>query len=94
MFLGQVGSELFAQANTSAMYPNSLGMICMETKLIFVYLKMPKEHRNITFPLRTEGKIHYTRPFDMMKAEDRAEVCEFLYWLGCVQNRYGSKLFG
>ncbi|XP_052680208.1 uncharacterized protein LOC128160971 [Crassostrea angulata] len=92
--LGQVGSELFAQANTSAMCPNSLGMICMETKLIFVYLKMPKEHRNLTFPLRTEGKIHYTRPFDMMKAEDRAEVCEFLYWLGCVQNRYGSKLFG
>lgn len=63
-------------------------------QLIFVYLKMPKEHRNITFPLRTEGKIHYTRPFDMMKAEDRAEVCEFLYWLDCVQNRYGSKLFG
>lgn len=29
----------------------------------------------------------------MMKAEDRAEVCEFLYWVGCVQNRYGSKLF-
>lgn len=52
-------------------------------QLIFVYLKMPKEHRNITFPLRTEGKIHYTRPFDMMKAGDRAEVCEFLYlaWL-------------
>lgn len=63
-------------------------------QLIFLYLKMPKEHRNITFPLRTEGKIHYTRPVDMMKAEDRAEVCEFLYWLGCVQNRYGSKLFG
>ena len=36
--------------------------------------------------LRTEGKIHYTKPYDMLKAEDRAEVCEFLYWLGCVQN--------
>uniref|UniRef100_A0A8W8LTL8 Uncharacterized protein n=1 Tax=Magallana gigas TaxID=29159 RepID=A0A8W8LTL8_MAGGI len=58
--INNVGSELFAQANTSAMYPNSHGMICMETKLIFVYLKMPKEHRNLTFPLRTEGKIHYT----------------------------------
>lgn len=31
--LGQVGSEFFAQAKTSAMYPNSLGMICMETKV-------------------------------------------------------------
>lgn len=68
--------------------------VYLTLQLIFVYLKMPKEHRNLTFPLRTEGKIHYTRPLDMMKAEDRAEVCEFLYWLGCVQNRYGSKLFG
>lgn len=54
---------------------------------------MPKEHRNITFPLRTEGKIHYTLPFDMLKVENRAEVGEFLYWLGCVQNRHGSKMF-
>lgn len=61
-------------------------------QLIFVYLKMPKTHCNVSFPLRTEGKIHYTRPFNMLKAIDRAEVCEFLYWLGCIQNRYGRKL--
>lgn len=54
--------------------------------------KKAKTHCNVSFPLRTEGKIHYTRPFDMLKAIIRAEVCEFLYWLGCIQNRYGRKL--
>ena len=51
---------------------------------------MPEEHiisiMDCKQPLTTEGKIHYTKPYDMLKAEDRAEVCEFLYWLGCVQN--------
>lgn len=27
----------------------------------------------------------------MLKAEDRAEVCEFMYWLGCIQN-HGTPL--
>ncbi|XP_078327399.1 uncharacterized protein LOC111112178 isoform X2 [Crassostrea virginica] len=88
--LGQVGAELFAEAIPSFLCPNSLGIMCMETKLIFVYLRMPREHiENVILckrPLQTEGKIHFTKPFDMLKAEDRAEVCEFLYWLGCVQN--------
>lgn len=91
--LGQVGSELIAEAKSSAMYPNSLGIVCMETTFIFVYLKMPEEHQKTGFPLKTRGKIHYTRPFEMLKADDRAEVCEFLYWLGCIQNRHGRELF-
>lgn len=87
--LGRVGAGLYAEAVCSALYPNSLGMICLRTKLIFVHLKMPVEHiTNRTDPPKTEGKIHYTRPFDMLKAEDRAEICEFLYWLGCIQNHY------
>ena len=50
---------------------------------------MPWEHINSINdkqPLKTEGKIHFTKPYDMLKAEDRAEVCEFLYWLGIFQN--------
>ncbi|XP_078327401.1 uncharacterized protein LOC111114503 isoform X1 [Crassostrea virginica] len=88
--LRHVGSELFAGTFFSFLCPNSLGIMRMETKLIFVYLKMPEEHiisiMDCKQPLKTEGKIHYTKPFDMLKAEDRAEVCDFLYWLGCVQN--------
>ena len=52
---------------------------------------MPEEHIDSIMhcekPLKTEGKIHFTKPYDMLKAEDRAEVCEFLYWLGCFQNQ-------
>ena len=59
-------------------------------------MRMPREHiEDIILckqPLKTEGKIHYTKPYDMLKAEDRAEVCEFLYWLGCLQNQGRSSL--
>lgn len=85
--LGQVGSELIAEVQSSAVYPNSLGIVFMETKFFFVYLKMPKEDQEASFPLKNRGIIHYSRPFEMLKADDRAEVCEFLYWLGCIQNR-------
>nr|XP_034304642.1 uncharacterized protein LOC105321034 isoform X2 [Crassostrea gigas] len=91
--LGQVGSELIAETQSSALYPNSLGIVFMETTFIFIYLKMPKEHHKAGSPLKSRGNIHYTRPFEMLKAADRAEVSEFLYWLGCIQNRHGKELF-
>lgn len=87
--LGQVGSELFAETNFSLLKPNSLGIICMETRFIFVYLRMPEAHfRNVLLgkPLETKGKISYTRSFDMLNAEDRSKIAELLYFLGCVQN--------
>lgn len=37
-------------------------------------------------PLETKGEISYTRSFDMLNAEDRSKIAEFLYFLGCVQN--------
>lgn len=92
--LERVGSLLFAESNFSVLCPNSLGIICMETKIIFVYLKMPKEHYYsiiLNKPHRDKGNIHYTKSFDMLNADDRAEVCEFMYWLGCIQN-HGTPL--
>ena len=73
-------------------------MLCINFfQLIFVYLRMPREHiENVILckrPLQTEGKIHFTKPFDMLKAEDRAEVSEFIYWLGCFQNEYRQNTF-
>lgn len=35
--LGRVGSELFAEVPHSVMFPNSLGIICMETKVSVDY---------------------------------------------------------
>lgn len=86
--LRRVGYELITKIPFSVTFPNTLGIICMETKIIFVYLKVTKEDFELlTLPLKSPGIIHYTRSFDMLKADDRGEICEFLYWLGCIQNR-------
>lgn len=31
--------------------------------------------------------IQYTHIFDIMKAEDRSELLDLLFWLGCVQKK-------
>ncbi|XP_062618512.1 uncharacterized protein LOC134280101 [Saccostrea cucullata] len=89
--MGQVGSALLCQSRQSLFFPNSLGIICMETKLIFVFLKISLEHwfgihgeeRSPTDP----GMIMYTEPFDMLKQEDRLKMADFMFWLGFVQKR-------
>lgn len=55
-------------------------------QIIFVFLKMKIESAEL--PLQDKGIIHYTRPFDILKKEDRGEIFEFMYWLGCIQNRF------
>lgn len=91
--LGRMGSELFAVVPHSVMFPNSLGIICMGTKIIFVYLKIKREPGELLIlPLKSKGIIQYTRPFDILKAQDRGDVCEILYWLGCVQNHCEREL--
>ncbi|XP_062579208.1 uncharacterized protein LOC134241142 [Saccostrea cucullata] len=88
--LGQVGTSLFAETNFSLLKPNTLGILCLETKIIFVYLKLPDEHYvNVLLktPLTTKGRISYTQPFDMLNAEDRSKIADFLYFFGCLQNK-------
>ncbi|XP_062586615.1 uncharacterized protein LOC134248218 [Saccostrea cucullata] len=89
--MGQVGAELIGQARRSAFYPNSLGILCMETKLIFVFLKISKEHaigitKGETGKKDDPGKVIYTEPLDMLKAEDRSRMAEILFFLGCLQD--------
>uniref|UniRef100_K1QP25 Brevican core protein n=1 Tax=Magallana gigas TaxID=29159 RepID=K1QP25_MAGGI len=81
--LGRVGSELFAVVPHSVMFPNSLGIICMGTKIIFVYLKIKREPGELLIlPLNSKGIIQYTRPFDILKAQDRGDVCFTQVWIG------------
>ncbi|XP_061169149.1 uncharacterized protein LOC133178469 [Saccostrea echinata] len=89
--MGQVGAELLGQSPHSVFYPFSLGVVCMETKLIFVLLKIAEEHsvsiqKGESGSAENPGKIIYTEPFDMLKQEDRLKMAEFLYWLGFVQD--------
>lgn len=86
--LGQIGIELFAESSYSVFRPNSFGIICMKTKLIFVYLKMPQEHALHILenkPLAHKGIVEYTREFDMLKTGDRTQILNLMYWLGCIQ---------
>ncbi|XP_061186510.1 uncharacterized protein LOC133194595 [Saccostrea echinata] len=89
--MGQFGAELLGQSLHSVFYPNSLGILCMETKLIFAFLKISDEHATgICLGDRgtadDQGKVIYTEPFDMLKAEDRLKIADFLFWLGIVQD--------
>ncbi|XP_062577450.1 uncharacterized protein LOC134239288 [Saccostrea cucullata] len=87
--LGQFGAELFGQSLNSVFFPNSLGVLCMETKLIFAFLKISRQHSDgiyngIRGKADDPGIIKYTEPFDMLRAEDRLKMAEFMFWLGIV----------
>ncbi|XP_061170574.1 uncharacterized protein LOC133179913 [Saccostrea echinata] len=95
--MAQVGAELLGQSMCSVFYPSSLGILCMETKLIFVFLKITLEHsisicKGEIGSSDNPGKIMYTESFDILKAEDRLKMAEFLCWLGSVQD-YGKYKF-
>ncbi|XP_052073634.1 uncharacterized protein LOC127711583 isoform X2 [Mytilus californianus] len=87
--LEQVGVELVAECFRSAFLPNVLGVICMRTEVIFVYLTIASDHvktiRNNEEIGNRKACIHYTEAFDIMKNEDRKKISELLFWLGCVQ---------
>lgn len=39
---------------------------------------------NLNKLYRDKGKIYFIKFFDMLKVEDRVEVCEFMYWFGYI----------
>ncbi|XP_062595651.1 uncharacterized protein LOC134257008 [Saccostrea cucullata] len=89
--MGQFGIELIGQIRRSVFYPNCLGVLCMDTKLIFVLLKVSKKHaislcKGQRGSTEDPGKIMYTEPLDILKAEDRVKMAELLFWLGCLQD--------
>ncbi|XP_052087053.1 uncharacterized protein LOC127724194 [Mytilus californianus] len=87
--LGQIGSQLLLECWHSVFVPKSLGIVCMGTEIIFLYMDTDFNHyealmaNNITDSHRST--IHYTKSFDIMKMEDRNELVDFLFWLGCLQ---------
>ncbi|XP_061192416.1 uncharacterized protein LOC133200657 [Saccostrea echinata] len=96
--MGRVGGELLGQLKYSVFYPSSLGILCMETKLVFVLLKISEEHLKSLHSgdkktSEDPGKIMYTEPFDILKAEDRIKMADFLFWLGFVQDSSKYKFF-
>ncbi|XP_048749290.2 uncharacterized protein LOC125661348 isoform X2 [Ostrea edulis] len=91
--LGQHAGELLLEIRDSAFENVALGIICMQTKIIFTHLEIGQEHlamiqRNGDVDGRFEvdgresGTIYYTKPYDYMNESDRSEILEFLFWLG------------
>ncbi|VDI45761.1 Hypothetical predicted protein [Mytilus galloprovincialis] len=87
--LGQIGSQLLLECWHSVFVPKSLGIVCIGTEIIFLYMDTEFDHyealmaNNITDSHRST--IQYTKSFDIMKMEDRNELVDFLFWLGCLQ---------
>ncbi|CAG2254028.1 unnamed protein product [Mytilus edulis] len=81
--LEQVRTELVAECFSSAFLPNVLGVICMKTEVIFVYLTIASDHvkaiRNKEEIGNQKACIHYTEAFDIMKrrTENRCLNCCF-----------------
>ena len=62
---------------------------------IFVYLEIKEEHYlAIRDNADTSGKmatIHYTKNYDILKADSRNKILELMFWLGCVQKSSYSR---
>ena len=60
-------------------------------QIIFMILKIEYSHlmaiQNNQSTEKYQAEIDYSRSYDILKAEDREEMAEFLLWLGCVQKR-------
>ncbi|KAK3103181.1 hypothetical protein FSP39_017079 [Pinctada imbricata] len=95
--LGQIGSQLVVNSRTSSFAPCTLGIVCMSTEIIFMFLDMKAGHydaiqadENVT---GFHAVIRYTKSYDIMKADDRNQLSEMLFWLGCVQKQSLDKYF-
>ncbi|XP_071177720.1 uncharacterized protein [Mytilus edulis] len=87
--LGQIGVELMSECWNSAFAPCSLGIVCMRTEIIFMLLDTNLKHYDTWTKNKVsenlKSYIQYTKSYDIMKAEDRSEIMDLLFWLGCVQ---------
>ncbi|CAC5363726.1 unnamed protein product [Mytilus coruscus] len=85
--LAQFGHEMLAECHNSIFVPETLGIMCMKTKIIFSYLQLSNKHyRDLKGyePGAVENMcshIQYTQIFDIMEAEDRNQLLDVFFWL-------------
>ncbi|XP_076115541.1 uncharacterized protein LOC143083190 [Mytilus galloprovincialis] len=89
--LTQMVADLLFESEFSIFYPGVIGMLCIGTKLIFLYCEIPG-HKLLA--IKKNGKleetekayIQFTRAFDYLVADDRNEILDYLFWLGYIQS--------
>ncbi|XP_062610362.1 uncharacterized protein LOC134272136 [Saccostrea cucullata] len=90
--LGQHGIELLMERESSFFFPAGVvGLLCIGTKVIFTFLQISQGHYQMirekgTVDKTNKATISYTRPYDYMEANDRAEILEVLFWFGYIQS--------
>ncbi|XP_061184577.1 uncharacterized protein LOC133192601 isoform X2 [Saccostrea echinata] len=87
--LGQHGGELIVESPFSFFKPYVLGALCLKTEIIFTVLEMDIQHfdKLVSNEYLTSEKayIYYTKPYNMMIAEERGMLLDLLLRLSLFQ---------
>ncbi|XP_062578904.1 uncharacterized protein LOC134240848 isoform X2 [Saccostrea cucullata] len=86
--LGQHGGELLVEVMNSAIPNTSVGIICVQTKIIFTRLDLSTEHcrklRNADKLENARSRIIYSRPYNFLVRKDREEILDTMLQLGLL----------
>ncbi|CAG2228065.1 unnamed protein product [Mytilus edulis] len=87
--LEQIGLQLMSDIWNSTFAPSTLAVVCFRTEVIFMLLESDLEHyeawvlnKNVD---NFKSCIQYTRSYNIMVADDRRQLLDLLFWLGCIQ---------
>lgn len=91
--LGQIGADILFESEFSFFFPGVIGMLCIGTKLIFLYCEIPgtkllemKQNGKLEETMGADNHIHFTKAFDYLVADERNEILDYLFWLGYIQS--------
>ncbi|XP_061163981.1 uncharacterized protein LOC133173080 isoform X1 [Saccostrea echinata] len=86
--LGQHGGELLVENLNSVLFNTVLGIICIQTTVIFTCLKLDPEHlrelEDASKPENGRSRIHYSKPYNFLVKKDREEILDTMFHLGLL----------
>ncbi|XP_071130380.1 uncharacterized protein [Mytilus edulis] len=87
--LDQIGLQLMSDIWNSTFAPSTLAVVCFRTEVIFMLLEADLEHYEAWLLNKNvdifKSCIQYTRSYNIMVADDRRQLLDLLFWLGCTQ---------
>ncbi|CAG2211930.1 unnamed protein product [Mytilus edulis] len=87
--LEQIGLQLMSDIWNSTFAPSTLAVVCFRTEVIFMLLESDLEHYEAWLLNKNvdnfKSCIQYTRSYNIMVADDRRQLLDLLFWLGCIQ---------
>ncbi|XP_052071027.1 uncharacterized protein LOC127709476 [Mytilus californianus] len=87
--LEQIGVQLMSDIWNSTFAPSTLAVVCLRTEVIFMLLEADLEHYEAWLLNKNTDNfksfIQYTRSYNIMVADDRRQLLDLLFGLGCSQ---------